>query len=285
MDEFSGYKFSWNGFIDYIRCYHEVKKGWVISGTIIWMGTLISLTPQLIKIIKKRSSHGISPLFAILTSIGHFLFTNNYFCLHNADFAGITQINSSRTIPRFLTFVNLFSLWICYLPVLVMLTIFFDFRKRRNRDILTIMNEWKIVRIFFFVYVGVLFIVFTVVLLIGSYNGYSSDVVLNTGKLSGGVSSIISIIHYIPQFYKTFQLKDHGSLSLTMLSIQAPGGLTNAMIMMIGQGEHWTTFLPILLSSIQQFILLGMCLYYKYSKKAESSTLLPAELVPYTPEL
>jgi len=268
MDEFSGYVYSWSGFIDYIRCFHVVKPVWKIAGSLIWLGTALSLLPQLLRIVQNRSSYGISPMFVVLTSVSQFLVVMNMFCLHNADFVGANQISMSRVIPRFLTFFNLFTLWYGYFPVIILLYVFFDMQPRvkRTREKFGIeKKEILLISVGFPIFCVFLYTFFHAM---STKHGYGSQFILGLGKSCGGIASILALIHYIPQFVRTYNLKDHGSFSLLMLGIQAPGGLTNAMVMWIGQGEHWTTFTPMMLSAIQQFLLLGMCLYYKHIRNS-----------------
>jgi hypothetical protein len=67
--------------------------------------------------------------------------------------------------------------------------------------------------------------------------------------------------------WATCHLKDSGSLSLALLAIQAPGGTLNALFMWIGQEDDWTTWISILAASVQQFILLGICVFFKLRKR------------------
>ena len=266
MDGFEGYKFSWPGFLDYSNCYHDLKHFFIIVGSIIWIGTALSLFPQLYRIINNRTSYGISPLFVVLTSSNHFLLVINYLCLHNADFAGLNQYSFFSVFPRFLTFLNLFTLWYSYFPVLFLIFIFFDKEPRKIRPKSFFHIEWKYSLSYSLSFLFGFFLIFYIFHHSSILHGYGSLTILSIGKFCGGLASIFSIVHYIPQFITTYKLKDHGSLSLLMLGIQAPGGFINVFVMAFGQGEHWTTFISVLFSSSQQFFLLALCLYYKYNK-------------------
>lgn len=267
MDEEKGYTFSWSGFTDYIRCFHEVKPLWILVGSVIFIGTIVSLLPQIIKIINLRSSYGISPVFAFMTSIAQFMTVLNYFCLHNADFYGIVQIPLSRTLPRLLTFFNVFALWYCYFFVVMLLLVFFNNIPRAERLTIKIKKEFKFsILIISSLYISTITL-FLLYIISAAARGFSSSLVFNIGKVMGSLSSLISICQYMPQFITTCKIKDNGSLSLITLAIQAPGGTINALFMCFGQHEHWTTWLSTLISALQQFLLLFICIFFKIRNK------------------
>ena len=75
------------------------------------------------------------------------------------------------------------------------------------------------------------------------------------------------MMQFIPQVIKTFKMKDHGSLSVLMLKIQAPTNLGNAFFMWFGEHEDWTTFTASMADGAWEFVLLGLCIYYDRKKK------------------
>lgn len=273
MDEEKGYEFSWSGFLDYIRCYHVVKPLWILIGAVLFIGTVGSLLPQIIKIIRLRSSYGISPAFAFMTSIAQFMTVLNYFCLHNADFYGIVQSPLSRSVPRLMTFFNVFALWYCYFFVVVLLLVFFNNTPRAERLAKQIRREFKITYLMVALLLLSIVVLFALYICSAAANGFSSALVFNIGKVMGTLSSIISVCQYAPQFVTTCRLKDNGSLSLITLGIQAPGGTINALFMCFGQHEHWTTWLSTLISALQQWFLLFICIIFKLRNRIKSNNI------------
>jgi hypothetical protein len=57
----------------------------------------------------------------------------------------------------------------------------------------------------------------------------------------------------------TCKLRSPGNLSIVNLAIQAPG-LINAIFTFVGQADDWTIAISSFLLSIEQFVLLGMCI-------------------------
>lgn len=267
MDDNTGYHDSWNGFIDYLGCYHKVTPIWTSVGACVFVGTIISLIPQLIRIVRLKTSYGISPFFVFITSISQVLVVLNVFCLHNADFFGVLQITPTRTIPRLLTFGNVFILWFLYLPIGLLYLIFFDRNERKKRNHKSIQREWKmgIVTISLLIFTSILF--FIIYFIMGLMTGFSSNAVIRYGQTLGTMSSIATIFQYLPQFIETCKIKDNGSLSLVTLAIQAPGGTINAIFMMVGNSDSWTTYISTFSSAIQQWGLLLLCIFYKCKQK------------------
>ena len=263
MDDNPGFDYSWSGFLDYISCYHELDPLWIVTGVCIFLGTGLSMVPQLVRLVRMRTSYGISPLFVTITHLGQFTTVLNIFALHNADFYGVTQITPARTLPRLLSFCSCFILWFTYLPVCVLMSVFLDKEEREKRKHDQIKKEHVTYRLGTLFITGSEIILFLPYMIIGCLHGFGSPQVLYYGKIVGIFSSVLSVCQYAPQFYTTCKLKDNGSFSIVTLAIQAPGGTTNAIFMMLGNKEHWTTWLAMLTSALQQFGLLALCIFYK----------------------
>ena len=211
MDDNLGYQNSWDGFVDYISCYHTVHPLWIATGACIFVGTIIGLIPQIFRIIKLRSSHGISPLSVFVTNINQLFVVLNIFCLHSADFYGMLQISPLRTIPRQLTFANVFILWFAYLPIVFLIFIFYDKSEKLNRTSTSITKEWHITKILSVLLVVFSMILYLIFLFLYLITGSTSHEILSYGKLLGTFSTIVTVCQYIPQFITTCKLKDNGS--------------------------------------------------------------------------
>lgn len=267
MDENEGYQYSWTGFVDYTKCYHYVSPFLIAVGVCITVGTGLSLIPQLVRIIKRRSSYGISPIFAFLTSFGQVLIVLNFFSLHNADFYALPQISYTITFPRLLTFSSCFTLWFVYLPVAFLTYVYHDIPHNIQNE----KQRWKISTIMCLVLLLISIICYIPIPIIGATLGFASKACLTYGKVLGTISTAITILQYMPQFITTCKIKDNGSISIVTLAIQAPGGTINAFYMMLAHKENWTTWLSLLCSAIQQWILLALCIFYKLRNRKRLS--------------
>lgn len=263
MDGFMGYSWPWAGFVDYSKCYHDVKITTILIQSVIILGAVASMLPQVIKPIQRRTSHGLSGLFGLLTGLGHYFVVTNYFCLHNADFVGLLQIPLSQSWTRFLTITNYFAIFILFLPIYFLIIQLFDKAPRKNFNASTNRKIFVMTVGFLLIYFGTVFTCWIIFYFLGTHKGFHSRTVHYVGQVYGTASVVFSVIHYLPQFVTTCRLKSEGSLSIIMLAIQAPGGILSSMIMAFGQNEHWTTFSCMLVASSEQLLLLVLCLYYK----------------------
>ena len=218
---------------------------WIAVGSIICIGSAISVIPQITSILTKKSSYGLNVVSIFVTSTSQFILLTNVLCFHIEDFMGCCQFSFIKIIPRFLTFFITFGLWIFFLAVPFLTMIFFDKENprsqsptdQRHNQILTTALTSSIP------FISIAFLLSYFILAI--QNGFSSTIVLYFGGICGSISTIIGFAQYVPQMITTCSIKGPGSLSLLLLFIQAPGGTANALFMAFAQGDHWTTWLSI----------------------------------------
>lgn len=261
-------QYSYSGFVDYTSNYNTAAIIWILIGVGIALGTLISVTPQLIIIIKNRSCFGLNPYFVFINSFAQLLNpTFNIIALRSPDFVGLIQVGLAKALPRMLTFINGFALWFLYLPVVCFCVIFFDKEPRQLRDEEKIRKEKKINFLFVAANFILSFILITAFIGLVFNYGFGSEKVMALGRACGIMSFVCVLFTWIPQIVTTLKLKDKGSLSLFLLALQAPGGTINSLFMMIGQSDDWSTWLATLIASIQMFVLLGIGIFFEIKKK------------------
>ena len=256
------------GFIDYTSFYPISSVIWIILGTCLMIGTSVSVIPQIWLIIKNKSSYGLNPIAIFFTNINQFIIITNIVCLHPADFMGLPSISPwYKPFSRLLTFGNAIALWSFYLPIVYLLLVFFDKTFREKRQEHQIKRDKILFNLMPCLLVLCSLILIIVFFIATGISGPQCIFSVDFGKVLGTVATVIVFIQYLPQMLTTFRLKDNGSLSILMLCIQAPGGTANALFLWIGQHDDWTTWISYLVAAIEQFILLGMCIYYKCSNK------------------
>ncbi|EAX98323.1 hypothetical protein TVAG_176930 [Trichomonas vaginalis G3] len=262
MDTFLGYDYSWAGFIDYSKCYKEVNVIWLAVGLCVFVGTIISVIPQLYNYVKLRSNYGVNPIAVFMINFSQWVQTMNYFCLHAADFTGLTTASFQVWLPRLVSFLNIFSLWYIYLGNTFLNLIFFDKEPHPNRRIESI-RVARITNVFFMVLLHVLsFLAILIFYCIGAPKGFASKPQFYYGSILGTMGGVITVIQYIPQIITTCKVQGPGSLSLILLCIQAPGGLTSAAFLIFGTRENWTTWFPTLMGALQQCVLIVIILFF-----------------------
>ena len=268
MNSFTGYSTSFSGFVDYSKCYPEKEGIWIAIGGCIFLGTLISMIPQTVVLVKNKSNYGLNPFMVFMNNLCSILLTVNTVTLHFADFVGLNQYSFFRALPTLFTFFNNFLLWFGYLPVVLLTIIFFDVvirEKRKGKEIKVERYEVYGLDILLSALTVIFFMIYVIV---GYKNGFSSSNTLNYGKTLGIICSVFNILLWLPQIITTCKLRDNGSLSLVYLGIQAPGGLINTCFLVFGQHENWTTWLPIFASCCQQLLLLIICIVFKLRKRS-----------------
>ena len=262
--------FSFSGFFDYSHYYEGLTPLWILIGVGIFLGTVISVIPQILSIVTHKSSYGINSFTVLLTNVSQYFVVINFVCLHAPDFVGILQINYNVVMQRFLTFFNVFSLWFCYAFIPFLNMVFFDINVRCNRNEKSITRDKKIVRLTMTIILCFYLAGIAVPYSLGFKYGFTSDQVVKFGEVLGSICAFTSFVQYLPQIYTVIRLREHGSLSLIMLGIQAPGGIVNSLFMWLGQHEHWTTWLSFFVSASEQFILLTICIIFKIKNRKES---------------
>jgi hypothetical protein len=199
-----------------------------------------------------------------VTTVGQFILVFNVLCLHTADFAGLAQVRFLSAVPRMLTFGITFALWLCYLPVAFLNAIFVDLADRRRRPA----PQPRVA-----IRIGAAWIVGTVGIGLGlcvaytalaAGGGFASAPVLMLGKTTRTIATCLVVVQYVPQMVTTCRLRGPASLSVALMAMQAPGGTLNALFMWLAQSDHWTTWISIEASSVQMFILLAICAYFKF---------------------
>lgn len=263
MDTFRGYDYSWAGFIDYSKCYKEVSPLWLAVGLCIFAGTIISVIPQLYNYVKLRSNYGIDSIAVFMINFSQWVQTLNYICLHAADFAGISSARFGQWFPRLVSYLNIFALWYIYLGNTFLNLIFFDKEIRIGREEASVRRQ-RIINVVFMVLLHTLSILTIVIFYcLAGPLGFASSPVFYYGSVLGTMGGVITVIQYIPQMITTCRVQGPGSLSLILLCIQAPGGLTNSAFMIFGTGENWSTWFPTLMGALQQCILIAIIVFFK----------------------
>lgn len=267
MDDLKQTETALSGFVDYSLFFDPTEGIWLAVGIVIWLGTFVSVIPQILLLIQRRTSHGLSYVTVMLNNFTQFLMVIHYWHLHTTEFAGLLQMPPSIGLPRLLTFCNFFSLWLGFLTVPFCMLVFNDREIRPNVNSDGVRKHWIGTLISLFVLIGVCVVQFIIYVAVGSSKGFSSSSEVTIGGIYGTVSGFLVMAQYIPQMITTIKLRDKGSLSVLMLAIQAPGGYISAMFMKFGQNEHWTTWISYLVAATDQLILLIICLYFMWQKR------------------
>jgi uncharacterized protein with PQ loop repeat len=234
-------------------------------GLLLAIGIFTSYLPQHVKILKRRTSEGLSPDFILLGSLSAFSALTNIFIFtipaRECCYSTLTALQCSSSLIGLLQiFLQAFG------SILVFLLCIFA-TKNSIRESQEDYRKLKINYYIFLIYV-------TTNILFVSYlrlrkDKHKMDSLLLFADFSGIFSTIMSIIQYIPQFVTTFRAKHAGTLSIPMMCLQTPGGYIWSYSLFAQPGSQWSSWLPFFAGANLQMILLSMCLYYnlKYPTK------------------
>ncbi|OHT06800.1 hypothetical protein TRFO_05507 [Tritrichomonas foetus] len=268
MDKTYGYQNSISGFTDYTNCFGEYDIVWTICGCLIFIGTILSYLPQNVSIIARRSNYGINPLMTFDTQLGQNLVFLNILALHSSDLAGLFQskvgdsTHNIKVLSTFLTICNQGMDWYSYKFIFLLNFMFVDIETRTKRGPKKIKLDVILSRTLFGVSILIEFVMMSVYILVGVTKGFQSPNMRQFAKVVSILSAIANCVQYIPQMITTCTLRDRGSYSILSLGILIIGTTINFCFLFIGQGEDWSTILPVGVTVVQQIILFIICAYF-----------------------
>ncbi|KAL0224500.1 hypothetical protein P9112_003890 [Eukaryota sp. TZLM1-RC] len=238
--------------IDPVTTLVDMTPTSITIGTLLLLGTILSTLPQHFRIIKKRSSHGISPFFLFLANVGQFSVALSSVIFGITHLEACSIVGFWKCYPTILAMLNLVGLFVIYFPITVLFLVFFDGKRKEFNLSVTLL-------ITFCTYAAsLLFFSFYLFKNYGKCNIY----LLEIGSIAGLISTGINILQFVPQIIKTYKLKNGGSFSLAMLLIQAPGAAIMLFFLIIS-GENFSVWLSYFTSASQQLILLSLLIKYR----------------------
>eukprot|EP00736_Rhodelphis_marinus_P002236 Rmarinus@m.9981 len=245
---------------------HHLSHFGVVLGIGLCIGTMLSMLPQHIKFLTKKSSAGVSYLMLFMGNVNQFSAVINTTIMKFHELQACREVPWQECLPSLLTFFQMLVLWAFYFPLFIWFLVFLD---REERVVLFRASR---LFVFFIVYATVLTMVMVIMLKeIGPCH--------ETKSLAYGLGSLctfVNLTQWAPQIYHTYRAKRAGSLSMLMLSLQGPGSLVIVYFLAIVSHESVSIWISTLTSALQQLILLGMLLYYKYTR--------PGKTIEYLPE-
>jgi len=243
---------------------HPSKANFGIS-LFILCGILVSYLPQHIRIIRQRSSYGLSPYFVLLGEVSGTCAFANILTLpqSTADLACCKDISGFACFAGLLGMAQVGTQWACFSIIVLLFLIFFP----RPKDVeASGVPDPKAPSLKTALLVGALCLVHAVVTFILS----TYFIILHPSGLQawanilGILSTILAAIQYFPQIYTTFRLKAVGSLSIPMMCIQTPGSFVWAASLAARLGSSgWSAWGIYLVTGCLQGTLLIIAIYFE----------------------
>lgn len=238
------------------------QSGYTIMGSIlVWgliIGTLLSYVPQYYKIFKKKNTKGISEYTIIcgvysclLNIIGTILedYNSLYYCsnYHNCYNKIIPII---QLLAPYICMVTLYVFYLKYykLEDVPIISYYYIAAIKRNKKIAIIT-----------IVINISLIVTTIILV--KYLSFKDLSII--GKIFNIASSCVSTIMWIPQIYKTYNVKNDYSLSLVALTIHSIGCFITVIYQVGFANQGLYVVLSYIIGGISEASIVLMILYYR----------------------
>ncbi|ELP93122.1 hypothetical protein EIN_053770 [Entamoeba invadens IP1] len=249
-------EFTSEGEFDFVP---ELGVGSIIVGMVIMIGTVLSVFPQYIKLLRKRDSSGLSPFYLLIQFINQVTAVANG-CITNATYIhSCVYLGFNGCFGVLISWIQIMLLAMVYLPQIVFYLVFFPDKKN--------FSLFKIPLYTTPVVVFISLLIFGTVPLLEMTDGECGEWTSGIGFLYGIICTICVFIQWSPQIYMTFKRKSAGALSVLMMSITAPGMVILTIYMIFITKQSFSTWLSNAASAIQQVILLTLLIYYEFIKK------------------
>ncbi|KAF8604799.1 hypothetical protein BDV93DRAFT_522124 [Ceratobasidium sp. AG-I] len=263
------------------------------SGLIV--GLILSYLPQHFRIIKEKSSEGLSPWYLLLGSTSSAAGFLNVLTLQWGVIRCCKELTKGACTESVLGIIQVFFQWLMFSVIFVLYLIYFPPHLKyvtvkpkphpnhparcdcetcelaRGGEYQESTSEWKMSVVLACVvcahFLVSLFTTFFIVLYddrdLGDHESPPNRRVSVWATFLGVSSTLLCAIQYAPQIYRTWHAKTVGSLSLLMMCIQTPGAVLMVLSIALREGTDWTSWGMFAMAGIMQGILLVMCLFWK----------------------
>eukprot|EP00761_Pharyngomonas_kirbyi_P000570 gb/GECH01000570.1/.p1 GENE.gb/GECH01000570.1/~~gb/GECH01000570.1/.p1 ORF type:complete len:290 (+),score=39.78 gb/GECH01000570.1/:1-870(+) len=227
----------------------------ITAGVIIAIASVISLVPQLLVIVKRKGTTGLSYLTLLLGSLTSFSSMVNGVITNFNQLEICSSLGFVTCTSKILVILQLAGTWTVYTAILLCFIIFYSHKDQKQ--------NWFWIRLISALYsVAMLVSVIVAALLVTLYHATDQPPLIY-GTAWGYFASGLSFVQWLPQIYKTYKTKGRGNLSLTTIAIMAPGGAAVTFYLAVIAREHFSTWIAFFTAAIQLLVLLVMLLYYR----------------------
>lgn len=242
---------------DFCKIYDGASVVNFVFSVIITTGIFISYLPQYHRIYKKRTSEGLSVNFLLLGSCSLiFTFTNIIMISSRARYCcRVGALDTFNCINSQLNLIQIGLQCTCAIMILVLVIVWSRGSVKQDKE--------EFHRI---IHVGRIVILHVVLSLVQIAVAFSTNrtVLLSLAQINGVMSTLLTVIKYVPQIFTTYRLKHPGTLSIGMMCIQTPGGFVFTATLFFTKGSHWSSWMSYFVAAMMQGTLLILCIYYEY---------------------
>ncbi|KAK4126473.1 hypothetical protein N657DRAFT_679394 [Parathielavia appendiculata] len=238
----------------------------LIVSIVIVIGMLVSYLPQHARIIKRRTSEGISPYFVLLGTTSATSAFANILLLPKSrqDVACCKELETFHCIAGLLGIAQLGVQWICFTFIFVLFLVFFRYGSDDDAEIEELDDHQPRWQTALLVASLTLLHGLAVIVITGVLSAVAKESLPTWANILGVMAALLAAVQYIPQIWTTYHLKHVGSLSIPMMCIQTPGGFVFAasLFARLGWGG-WSSWGIFLMTATMQGVLLYLAIYYE----------------------
>tara|TARA_B100001093_G_C26788387_1_gene997788 strand:- start:611 stop:1417 length:807 start_codon:yes stop_codon:yes gene_type:complete len=253
----------------------------IIEIILVWgliLGTLLSYVPQYYRIYKIKTVKGISESMLIF---GIFSSYTNVLGSVQENLKNIVQCRGYDCYNFYIPITQLFSPFLCAIVFYAFYLYYYIYslnsdliEKLYNKEYY-LKNNAPIKRAWFNLFLGISIVLYTVLVCV--YQDYNFND--NSGKSLNILSTVLSLIMWLPQIHTTYVLKNNHSLSLIALSIHALGCLITVIYQSVFIHQPLWVILCYIVGFISETTIVLMCLYYKKQKNKDRKDILHKTLI------
>ncbi len=247
----------------------------VAFGSILFVGIGLSYVSQHVKLLRTRSTVGLSWVMLFVANVSNFCSLLNVIVLsHTFGCCSLASTSSRECYELFLPLLQIGMPSLNLVPIFVVFlclwrpdpTLAVTDREGKESRLRRLMrwadaNEAVLSRAAFGVFAVVFLVGFSTIAAVLTLVPGAGDAV-SFAEALGGVASVSNMLQWLPQIFSTLRSGKVGSLSILMLALQVPGGLAVVIFNTVVEPSSITTWGPFVLSAAQQFVLLVICLVF-----------------------
>jgi len=251
-----------------------------VIGITFLIAVIVIYIPQFVKLYQKKTSHGFSPWFMFLGHTASFwtcantlvYYINGWWDCHGTTNCSENFIGFALVVAQWILYFIMYIFYLLYLPDSKELY----YPKYRKYCRLT---KRQFVNLTFTISIILSAAALIANLfLLNKYHWHdpssgAPDLVASTSAIEILIL-IFFLIHYFPQIYETYRIKEAGSISLVTLALMCPGTFGWTLYLALqgkigpnSQAGNPMVWVPYLIVGLMQAVLLGMGVYYERQKR------------------
>jgi hypothetical protein len=188
-------------------------------------------------------------------------------------------VDRGQCILNMLGLGQLTTQWTMFFIIFVLFVVYFPEPEKYDEDG-TMTGEWRMTLLGAIIVMGYMTIAGLSAMLVVAIWGTqdSGGIAERSAALLGTISLVLSICQFVPQLRRTYQMKMAGALSVSAMSLQAPGSFVFCYTLAVSPGTNVTTWMTYFVGGILQSILLVLCIYYDRTSMQHNYSRISAEL-------